>query len=176
MSATDRHEPLFARLFISDDDWLDLRAHAEQLGLTASDEPPPVRRHPATPSGRWQARYPDKTTGRQVPAPHTFKTKVDAARWLAVVEADTLRGLWIDPAQGAMRFDERAERWFATKIHLRANTTLHYEHILRKHLRPFFGERPIGDITTLDIQTWNAHCHARGSHRTAWRRPTRSSG
>lgn len=38
------------------------------------------------PSGRYQARTPD-----EVPAPLTFTTKADTARWLAAAEADTLR-------------------------------------------------------------------------------------
>lgn len=114
------------------------------------------------PSGRWQVRYRNPSTGTYRNAPHTFTTKTEASRWLSVVEADSLRGLWIDPAQGQMRFAELAERWFATKLHLRLTTQLQYTYLLRKHLVPFFGERPIGDITTLDIQTWIAGRHASG--------------
>lgn len=114
------------------------------------------------PSGRWQVRFRDPTTHQLRTAPYTFATKGDAGRWLSVLEADSLRGVWIDPNQGEMRFAELAERWFATKIHLRDNTKLHYEHILRKHLLPYFGERPIGTITVLDVQTWLADRHANG--------------
>jgi hypothetical protein len=39
------------------------------------------------PSGRYQARTPD-----EVPAPLTYTTKANAARWLAAAQADTLRG------------------------------------------------------------------------------------
>ncbi len=53
-----------------------------------------------------------------------------------------------------MRFTELAERWFATKIHLRETTKLQYRYLLDKHVLPFFGHRPIGSITVLDVQTW----------------------
>ena len=59
-------------------------------------------------SGRWQARYPDGIGGLS-PAPHTFATKADAARWLATVEADQLRGAWIDPQHGKVTFASYAD-------------------------------------------------------------------
>lgn len=111
-------------------------------------------------SGRWQVRYRDQVTGQLRPAPQTFKTKTDAGRWLSMLEADMLRGTWLDPADGDMRFDELAERWFATKIHLRENTKLQYRYLLDKHILPFFGERPIGSVTVLGVQTWLADRHA----------------
>lgn len=107
-------------------------------------------------SGRWQARYRDPGTGHLRSAPHTFTTKTGASRWLSVLEADTLRGVWVDPSQGDMLFAELAQRWFTTKIHLRETTKLQYHYLLKKHLLPFFGERPIGSITMLDVQTWLA--------------------
>jgi hypothetical protein len=62
------------------------------------------------PSGRWQVRFRDPTTHQMRTAPNTFITKADAGRWLSVLEADSLRGVWVDPAQGQMRFAELAER------------------------------------------------------------------
>ena len=43
------------------------------------------------PSGRWQARYATKD-GERITAPDTFRTKADANRWLATIEADMARG------------------------------------------------------------------------------------
>lgn len=99
------------------------------------------------PSGRYPARYSDPRPGLQRSAPHTFATKTEAGRWLATVEADMRRGGWVDPRDGEMRFNELAERWFATKVHLRENTRHQYRYLLDKHVLPFFGERPIGSIT-----------------------------
>ena len=55
------------------------------------------------PSGRWQARYrgPD---GALRSAPSTFTRKTDAARWLALTEAELLGGGWIDPDAGRVPF------------------------------------------------------------------------
>jgi len=111
-------------------------------------------------SGRWQARYRDPETGLLRPAEHTFATKTDAARFLAVVEADQTRGLWHDPSRGDVLFAEVAERWFATKVHLRPTTRSMYRSTLDRHILPSFGERPVGSITTLDVQVWIADRHA----------------
>lgn len=112
-------------------------------------------------SGRWQVRYRDPVTDQLPPATTTFSTKTEAGRWLSVLEADMLRGTWVDPADGEMHFDELAERWFATKIHLRETTKLQYRYLLDKHILPFFGGRPIGSVTVLDVQTWLADRKAR---------------
>src|SRR4051812_40460934 len=62
-------------------------------------------------SGRWQARYRNATTGKTHTAPRTFKTKSEAGIWLATIQADMTRGVWLDPAAGEMTFAELSERW-----------------------------------------------------------------
>ena len=62
------------------------------------------------PSGRWQARYRD-SSGQTIAAPSTFPTKTDATRFLAVVEADMARGLYIDPRAGRVTLLEWSETW-----------------------------------------------------------------
>jgi hypothetical protein len=61
------------------------------------------------PSGRWQARYPDGS-GDDVPAPETFASTGDAARWLVMVEADMARGQYVDPRAGLRRVGEGVAR------------------------------------------------------------------
>ncbi|MFZ2059285.1 MAG: tyrosine-type recombinase/integrase [Acidimicrobiales bacterium] len=46
-------------------------------------------------------------------APSTLPTKADATRFLAVVEADIARGLYIDPRAGRVTFAEWSDRWLA---------------------------------------------------------------
>jgi hypothetical protein len=58
------------------------------------------------PSGRYQARY--WHLGKQIPADTTFANKTDARRWLATIEADMFRGVWIDPNAGKIPFGEYA--------------------------------------------------------------------
>ncbi len=113
------------------------------------------------PSGRWQVRFRQPTTGRYQAAPGTFATKTEAGRWLSMLEADMLRGVWIDRAQGEVGFKEVADRWLATKAHLRPSTRALYDWLLVKHILPTFGDRPIGTITTLDLQMWISDRHAK---------------
>jgi integrase len=61
---------------------------------------------------------------------------------------------------GEVRFGDVADRWMATKVHLRPSTRTLYDWLLTKHIRPTFGDQPIGSITTLDLQMWIADRHA----------------
>ena len=106
-------------------------------------------------SGRWQARYRD-AGGALRSAPVTFPTKTDAARWLTVAEADMTRGLWHDPKRGEMPFRKVVKLWLGSKVNLRASTMDGYQGLLDLHILPAFGDRPVGSITALDVQTWLA--------------------
>ena len=88
------------------------------------------------PSGRWQVRYRHPTTARYQTAPGTFASKTEAGRWLSMWEADVLRGAWVDPAMGEVRFGDVADRWMATKVHLRSSTRTLYDWLLTKHILP----------------------------------------
>ncbi|WP_041298010.1 hypothetical protein [Ilumatobacter coccineus] len=61
------------------------------------------------PSGKYQARY--WHLGKQIAADHTFAAKTDARRWLSTVEADIVRGDWVDPDAGKITFGEYANWW-----------------------------------------------------------------
>jgi hypothetical protein len=65
------------------------------------------------PSGRYQARY--WRLGKQVAADTTFASKTHARRWLATVEADMIRGVWVDPEAGRIPFGKYATRWVAER-------------------------------------------------------------
>ena len=78
------------------------------------------------PSGRWQARY-EVVGGRSIAAPHTFPTKAEAARWLAKVEADQARGLWIDPQAGRTPLSDYAWRWLRGQARIAKRTREIYE-------------------------------------------------
>ena len=58
------------------------------------------------PSGKFQARY--WHLGKQIAADTTFASKTDARRWLSTVEADMVRGDWVDPDAGKITFGEYA--------------------------------------------------------------------
>jgi integrase len=102
------------------------------------------------PSGRFQAGYWHE--GKRHLAPHTFKTVTDAKAWLSVTEADILRGGWIDPAAGKVTFKEYAEAWRAIQTH-RPKTAEDIEGLLRLHIYPRIGERPLAAIRPSEIQS-----------------------
>jgi hypothetical protein len=48
--------------------------------------------------------------GTAVAAPNTFTRKTDGARWLAMTEAETLAGTWIDPEAGRIPLSDAHTR------------------------------------------------------------------
>jgi integrase len=105
------------------------------------------------PSGRWQVRYkgPD---GFDRPAPHTFESKTSAERWLAVTEAEVLKGDWTDPDAGRVSFGQYARDWIAERPALRPKTVQLYRYLLRHHLGPTFETRALADIKEPDVRRW----------------------
>ncbi len=102
------------------------------------------------PSGRWQARYhgPD---GVDRPVPATFATLTDARVWLSTVEADLVRGKWIDPAGGRVLLRTYAERWMADRPDLSNRTREKYAGLLKVHILPAFGHREMGLIEPVAV-------------------------
>jgi hypothetical protein len=87
------------------------------------------------PDGRWRARYRDPD-GREH-ARH-FARKADADLWLATIQADILRGRYIDPTAARTTFKEYADRWREQQPH-RQGTSRLYERTLRLHVNPANG-------------------------------------
>ena len=112
-------------------------------------------RQRTTPAGhrRWEVVYrgPDKRQRTK-----TFKRKVDAQRYANTVEADLLRHDWVDPQRGRQPFGDWAEQWSATTTHLKPKTRESYDSILRNHLIPEFGDRPIGSIDHVEVLAYLA--------------------
>lgn len=100
---------------------------------------------------RWRARYigPD---GRE--RSKTFRRRVDAERFLATVEAGKLRGEWIDPRLGRRTFGEWAAQFEASRVNLERTTRAQREVALRTHILPWFGDRPLGSITEMDVRAF----------------------
>jgi integrase len=101
------------------------------------------------PSGRWQVRY--WLEAERCAAPQTFATKADASAYLATVQADTLRGTWVDPAAGKVTFAEYAEKWRAAQVH-RPTTAAQVESYFRRHVYPRIGARQLASLRPSDIQ------------------------
>jgi integrase len=110
-------------------------------------------------SGRWQVRYRD-LSGVMHTGPHTFTSKTDAARYLAMVEADLHRGAWADPKPGRITLAEWAKRWQATTTNLRPTTRDLYAYLLRRFLLPTFGKAALSSIDVLAVRAWLASLQA----------------
>ena len=113
-------------------------------------------------SGRWQARYP-VAYNRLASAPQTFKTKAEATRWLATVEADRSRGAWVDPRAGKVQLGEYAWAWLQGKARIAPRTREIYELQLRLHVLPeiapgvpALGMVELGRITPELVRVWYA--------------------
>lgn len=101
------------------------------------------------PSGKWQARYPTGD-GELRTAPMTFSTKGDASSYLATIEADLLRGQYVDPRAGKVLFSTWAEQWLQ-RAGKRRNTVVRDRQAIA-HFLPQLGPRPLGTITPMLVQ------------------------
>ncbi len=106
------------------------------------------------PSGRYQARYlaPD---GTDRPAPNTFATKSEAARWLTLKEAELARNsLTVDPAAAEMPLADYAASWIRHRPGLRGKTIVLYDGLLRNHIKPHLGEKRLNQLTGPMLRAW----------------------
>lgn len=108
---------------------------------------------------QWRARYrtPDGN-------PHTrsFARKADAERFIASVEADLVRGTWVDPARSAQTLSAWCEQWRATKLDLRPSTLSRLDSTLRAQVLPAFGSRKLDTIGNAEVRAWVARLTSEG--------------
>jgi integrase len=107
----------------------------------------------------WQVRYRDPS-GRE--RAKSFLRKAEASRFAVTVEADRLRGEWIDPRLSKTTVVEWSERWLRTKAHLKPKTLDGYESNLRAHVLPAFGSYELRHVDRMAVEEWVAELHASG--------------
>jgi integrase len=90
----------------------------------------------------------------------TFRTKKDARSFLAQIEADIARGVYVDPAAGRTRFADHAARWFAARND-EATTAARDASVMRNHVLPRWGAMPLARIDHLAVQGWVSELGAR---------------
>lgn len=83
----------------------------------------------------------------------TFDRKIDAERFLASTTVSVAEGNYVDPREGRATFGAYASAWAAAQPH-RATTEASVESMLRVHILPAFGQRPIASIRTSEVQAW----------------------
>lgn len=103
-----------------------------------------------TPAGTWRANWRDPS-GKQ--RAKTFRTKKDAAGFLATVEAEKSRGTYLDPSAGRMLFRDHARRWEESR-RVELTTADAAKSRMRCHIVPQWGDWPLNKISFLDVQAW----------------------
>lgn len=103
-----------------------------------------------TPAGTYRANWRDPS-GRQ--KAKTFRTRKEAAAYLAATETAISQGTYVDPAAGKMRFGAYAERWLASRS-VEATTLAGWTSRLRARLLPQWGTWPVARIDHLAVQEW----------------------
>lgn len=106
-----------------------------------------------TQAGRWRARYRDPF-GKQ--RAKTFDRKAEAQKFLAVVETEVIQGTWRNPDLDKVAYGDWLDEWWSTTVDLRPSTRARNEIYLRNHVRPYFGEVAIGQISPRMIRQWVA--------------------
>lgn len=101
-----------------------------------------LRKHPL--NGRPQVRWRDPATGKE--HAKTFLRVTDAREFKTKLEYELSRGIFVDPRDAKTPFSEWVEEWKGSWLHLRDNTVLQRESLLRSHVVPSFGDMSIGHI------------------------------
>lgn len=115
-----------------------------------------------TPAGTYRANWRD-VSGRQ--KAKTFRTKKEAAGFLAQVESAITRGAYVDPHAGRQMFGPYAEKWLSARA-TEKTTTARDASIMRVHVLPRWAETPIGRIDHSDVQQWVSDLAGRRSPAT----------
>ncbi len=107
----------------------------------------------------WRARYvgPDGKERSQ-----SFARKADAERFLATAETDKARGEWIDPRLGRRTFADWSREFEGSRVHLEKTTKDQHGALMRTHILPTFGDRPLSSITEIQVQAFVAELLAKG--------------
>jgi hypothetical protein len=95
-------------------------------------------------TGSYRERYRDPTGRQRV---KTFRRRVDAEKYLALIEAAKLGGTWTDPAYGEITLAEWLETWWGSAADLRPSTVARDRAYLNSLVLPRFGTTPLAAIT-----------------------------
>jgi integrase len=101
----------------------------------------------------WEARYRDPLGHERA---RTFRTKREAEQFLGRQSADIQRGDYLDPRLARTTFEQWANEWLATTVHLKPKTQASYESILTHRVLPVFGRARIAAIEQVDVRRFVA--------------------
>jgi integrase len=103
------------------------------------------------PNGKWRTRWREHPGAPQ--RTRQFARRIDAERFLDGLRGDLVRGSYVDPALGMTRFGPYARAWQAAQVH-RPTTVAQVESHLRRHVLPFFEDRPSASVRHSEVQAW----------------------
>lgn len=86
----------------------------------------------------------------------TLRTRREADRFAATVEADKARGGLLDPRAGKVTLADYAKAWLAARPDLRPRTVELYEHHLERNIFPRLGELELGRLDVATVRAWHA--------------------
>jgi integrase len=99
----------------------------------------------------------------------TVGTREQAVTLAAEKRMEIASGAWKGRQRGKLAFDRWANDWWAvwsTEPTLSPNSLTMTDSRLRNHLRPFFGRRPIEDVTPRLLRQWQNDLSARRGYAT----------
>jgi integrase len=117
-----------------------------------------IRKRDGRNGRRYDVRYRDPA-GKQRTT--TFRTLDEARAHLRTMQADLVRGEWIDPARGRETFGDYAAAWLKS-ADVKPSTRSGYASVLNKHLLPRWRETPIAAVSTVDVESWLAELRESG--------------
>ncbi len=108
----------------------------------------------------YDVRYRDPN-GR--PRKRTFRRADDARAFAKTVEADVVRGDYLQPTLTRMKFERWADEWLRSTIDLRPKTRVGYESMLRVNVLPHFSGWPVCRIETVHVRQYLADLREAGA-------------
>jgi len=85
-----------------------------------------------------------------------FRRKREAEKFVSIVEVDRMSGALIDPRLGRRTIDEWWIEWWPTVTNLRASTRARDAQFYKSHIRPVFGDTPLGKLDRTTVRRWLA--------------------
>jgi integrase len=85
-----------------------------------------------------------------------FDRKRDAEIFRAENETAKVKGSWVDPQAGKVKFGKLAEEWFSNKPFRKPATKRMYRQLLDNQILPTFKDTPINAMHTAMIEDWGA--------------------
>lgn len=118
---------------------------------------------------RWRARWRDPDTHKSRER-RSFRTKRDARAFLDSLNADILKGEYVDPRAGRVLIGALGPQWIAA--HRNTWALSHWravESAWRLHVEPQWGKCRLNEIKPSGVQAWSDELAASYSHTTVGR-------